>query len=166
MADKDKAPQGKEQDKSVPKAKPKVSLDSEVQRLAELEKKRVEVERTVERLKLKQNEHRHKGRGIDAQALEPEIRLAHSEHLDLFPAQQKQRNKLAERLQRLTNERQADKASEMHRQMAGEYRKLHKWATKSHMLTKSKVFSAARHDFHLKAQEHDRQAIDPDRAKR
>lgn len=178
MTDKPKAkekPKGKpdavkgkdgKQDVQLPKSTPKKSVDHEVQKLAELEKKRVQTERTIERLKGKQVEHRQKGKGVDAQALEPEIRIAHAEHLDLFPAQQKQRNKVSERLQGLVNSNQSDKAREIHGQLADEYRKLHHWATVAHKLTKSKVFSAARHDFHLKAQNHDIQAIDPDRAKR
>lgn len=169
MADKPKGDiKGKDaqQDVQLPKSKPKKSVDHEVQKLAELEKKRVQVERTIERLKGKQVEHRQKGKGIDAQALEPEVRIAHAEHLDLFPAQQKQRNRVGERLQSLVNGNQADKAKELHQQLAEEYRKLHHWATVAHKLTKSQVFSTARHDFHLKAQDHDRQAIDPDRAKR
>lgn len=170
MADKPKGKDVKgkdnQQDVQVPKSKPTQSVDHEVKQLAELEKKRVQVERTVERLKAKQIEHRMKGKGIDAQALEPEIRLAHAEHIDLFPAQQKQRNRVGERLQQLVNSGQPAKAKEMHGQLANEYRKLHHWATIAHKLTKSKVFSAARHDFHLKAADHDRQTIDPDRAKR
>lgn len=160
-------PEVKDKNAQVPKAKPKLkNLDLDLDKLINLEKESVQVERTVERLKGHQDKARQEGDGVTSQGLEPELRLAHFKHINMFTDQQKHGHLVDRKIDQLMNSGQRDKAVEYHRALADEYRKLHHWATQSHRLTKSPVFSKARHAFHQKAQQHEQQSIDPNRAKR
>lgn len=144
-----------------PSRKKKTKTHRVVDEVIQNERKAVEKQRAVEELKDQQDKLRYHGKSMEAESLNPKIRINSVEGQNHRETAQKLRNRLQEKIEVHKSEGRDDKAAALHDQLAGDYKKLYTWSQRSHERTKSPVHRRAAEEFYHKHLEHQRSAIKP-----
>lgn len=143
------------------KAVKKAKIDNDIKQIIEQERNFVNRSRDAEKLEAKREALRRVGRGSEAEALAPELRIAQSAAHIHRDNSQKLHNKLGRRFERLKNDGRKDKVTEMHGQLSEAYHGLQKWAQGEHKRTGSLAMSKAHQDFHERMRLHQLSSIRP-----